>query len=229
MGSQSFDVCVRLRFRTKLADEPKDGIAHYQQMAAQIELPTEPEASDLNLANVPPPSDIKQNPGVVRYWDLSLLETMKYAMAHARVLQDLGGTVLRAPDTVPTSYWVALQESDPQSGPEAALSAFDAQLTSSFNVQDNKQQYNNRLIGNNGYLAQEFDNFETQITKRTATGDQFTVRHSVDYNTDNNLSRTNSPGPGAPLLEAEVRHPFLQGGGVDFNRVAGPRQPPRRL
>jgi hypothetical protein len=205
----------------KLVDEPQAGLAHYQQMATQIEVPAVPAPSDASLANVPAPPDVR-NPGPAHYWDMSLLEVMQFAMGHARVMQDLGGTLLRAPETVPTTYWVAIQETDPQYGPEAALSAFDAQFTTSLYFQKNLQEYNNQLIGVNGLLSQQFDNFDAEISKRAVTGDQFTVRHTVDYNNDNNLGNQFKGGVWDTLAEAEVRHPFLQGSGVDFNRIAGP-------
>ena len=156
---------------------------------------------------------------------MSLQEVMQYAMAHARVLQDLGGTLLRTPESVSTTYDVAVVETDPQYGPEAALSAFDAQLSSSLLFQKNLQQFNNQQIGNNGFYEQTFDNFQAQITKQSVTGDQFTLQHTVDWDSDNYLSNQFKGGNWDTLTEAQVRHPFLQGGGVDFNRIAGPARP----
>ncbi len=205
----------------KLNDDSQGGIAYYQAMATAIETPAVTAPSDASLAQVPPPPDLR-NPGPTQYWNISLLEVMQYALAHARVLQDLGGTLLRAPETIPTTYWVALQETDPQYGPEAALSAFDAQLSTSLFFQKTLQEYNNRLNGVNGFFAQQFDNFDTEITKRAVTGDQFTLRHSADYNQDNNLGNQFPGGAYDAFVEGEVRHPFLQGSGVDYNRIAGP-------
>ena len=205
----------------KVGDEAPGGIDHYQQMATAIESPTVPAPSDPSLYNVPAPTDLR-NPGPVRYWDMSLQEVMQYAMAHARVLQDLGGTLLRTPESVSTTYDVAVVETDPQYGPEAALSAFNAQLSSSLLFQKNLQQFNNQQIGNNGFYEQTFDNFQAQITKQSVTGDQFTLQHTVDWDSDNYLSNQFKGGNWDTLTEAQVRHPFLQGGGVDFNRIAGP-------
>ncbi len=205
----------------KLPDDPQGGIIHYQEMATQIEVPAVPEPSDSSLAKMPPPPDVR-NPGPVQYCDMSLLQVVQYAMAHARVMQDLGGTLLRAPETVPTTYWMAIQETDPQYGPEAALSAFDAQLASSVIFQKTQQEYNNQQIGTNGFFSQEYDNFDTHITKRAVTGDQFTLRHMVDFDNDNNIGNQIKGGTWDVTVEAEVRHPFLQGSGVDFNRIAGP-------
>ncbi len=205
----------------KLADDASAGISHYTAMATQVETPTVPAPIDESLAHMPGPADVR-NAGPVEYWDMSLLEAVEYAMSHARVLQDLGGTLLRAPETVPTTYWVAVQESDPQYGTEAALSAFDAQLSTSLFFQKNDQEFNNRLVGVNGFFAQQYDTLEAQISKRAVTGDQFSVRHAVDYNQDNNLANQFTGGAYDTLLEAQVRHPFLQGSGVEFNRIAGP-------
>ena len=119
-----------------------------------------------------------------------------------------------------------IQETDPQYGPEAALSAFNAQFSTSLFFQKTLQEYNNQLNGVNGFFEQQFDNFNAQISKRTVTGDQFTFRHSADYNDDNNLGNQIPGGVYDVLLEGEVRHPFLQGSGVDFNRIAGPGTAP---
>ena len=50
--------------------------------------------------------------------------------------------MLRSPDTVATTYGPAVAEADPQFGPEAALSAFDANFATSLYFQKNDQEVN---------------------------------------------------------------------------------------
>ena len=126
------------------------------------------------------------------------------------------------PATLPSAYDVALQETDPQFGPEAALSAFDATFSMSGQFQHNDQQVNNTFVGNNGYFAQSYDVMQAQLEKRAVTGSEFTLRQIIDYNRDTNLGDQYSGGNWDAILEAEVRHPLLQGSGIEFNRIAGP-------
>ena len=152
---------------------------------------------------------------------MTLQEVMQYAMAHARVLQDLGGTLLRAPRRC-HDLRRGRRGNRPAIRAGSRPGAFDAQLNSSLLFQKNLQEYNNQQIGANGFYEQTFDNFQAQISKRSVTGDQFTVQHTVDWDSDNYLSNQFRGGNWDTSTEAQVRHPFLQGGGVDFNRIAGP-------
>ena len=67
--------------------------------------------------------------------------------------------------------------------------------------------------------------FQTAITKRAVTGSQFTIRHNVDYDA-NNAPGNLFPSAWNTNVEAEIRHPLLQGSGVEFNRIAGPNSTP---
>lgn len=192
---------------------------HFQAVATQIEYPSDPP-SDEAIGSSPPRS-IRDSANV-EYWDMTLMEAIQLALRNSRVMLDLGGTVLRRPENVPTAYGPAVQETDPQFGVEAALSAFDAELSSSLFFEKNDRRLNNRFLGNLGFYDQHLDVFQTQITKRAATGSQFIVRNYTEFNNDNNLGNQFRDGAWTVWWEGEVRHPLLQGGGVDFNRIAGP-------
>jgi outer membrane protein TolC len=196
-------------------------IDHYQAVASKQEEPDVSAPSDPSLANTAAPRSILTT-GPVNYWDMSLQEAMHYAITHSRVLLDLGGTVLRNQDSVSTTYTVAQQETDPQFGPEAALAAFDAQFSASLIAQHNDQEVNNQLVGNNGFYKQSNDVFQAELTEHTVTGSQFTLRHIIDFNQDNYLTNQFSTGNYDAIVEGEIRHPLLQGSGVEFNRIAGP-------
>ena len=47
-----------------------------------------------------------------KYWDLSLQEAIQYGLKNSRVLNDLGGTILRAPDAVASNLMSAIVQTD---------------------------------------------------------------------------------------------------------------------
>ena len=162
----------------------------------------------------------------IEYWDLTLEETVQMALASSRVLRDLGGTVVRSPDTTPTSLETSLTETDPRFGVSAALSAFDAQFNSRLFGEKIDRRLNNRFLGSLGFLQGDNDNWDTQLTKRSATGAQFNLRQHIDFNKDNNPGNQFPDGAWNVWYEAEARHPLLQGTGLNFNRIAGPGATP---
>jgi outer membrane protein TolC len=198
-----------------------DDLAHYRTVATDIEYPTVPVSRPEDIGGDCLPHSLN-DAGNVQYWDLTLQEALQLAMQHSQVIRDLGGVVLRTPDSAHTYFDPAVVETDPQFGVQAALSAFDATLAASMNTQKNNYELNDTTQGNAGWFLQDLDTFETQITKRAATGTQFTIRNTIDFNHDNNAGDQFTRGAWDEIIEGEVRHPLLQGGGLDFNRIAGP-------
>jgi outer membrane protein TolC len=208
-GSRSFENCA-----------PRGA---YERVASEIEYPVESGRTameaDPSLAS-PHPWTIDTQ-GTPEYWDVSLEEVIRLALANSKVMRDLGGAVVRAPATTRTTLDPALAETDPRFGIEAALSQFDAQFLTSTYWEKNDRALNNEFFGGGTrLLQQDVGVFQTAITKRAATGSRFTIRHNVDYDANN--------APGNRFLsawnanvEAEIRHPFLQGSGTQYNRIAG--------
>ncbi len=164
----------------------------------------------------------------VRYWDLTLEETVRLALMNSDVLRDLGGAVVRSPETSTTSFDPAVQETDPRFGVEGALSAFDAQLNSRLLAERVDRRLNNRFLGQLGFLQGDNVNWDTEIVKRAATGSRFALRQHIDSLRDNNAGNQ-FPYPDdawTAWYEAEARQPLLQGGGINFNRIAGPGATP---
>ncbi len=156
------------------------------------------------------------------YRDLSLSEAVAIAMTNSQVLRDLGATILRAPEAVVTTYHRALQQTDPRFGMEAALSAFDAQYTANAFVRGNHQMYNNEFFGGGtNFFDQDANDYLMQLSKRTATGAVLAVRNLTDYDANNAPGNLYS-SVWQNQVEAELRQPLLQGGGITFNRIAGP-------
>src|SRR5262245_26092502 len=77
-------------------------LAHYKQLALAVEhaqLNTPPSEN----AFTPEPRTIDHNAAPQQpqeWWDLPLIEAIEIAVARSSVLRDLGGTVVRAPETM---------------------------------------------------------------------------------------------------------------------------------
>ncbi|MCA9173939.1 MAG: TolC family protein [Planctomycetales bacterium] len=198
---------------------PGTDLADYQAAVTQIEYPT--LDCELPEETTSPPltiHDYRQTD----YWDLTLDEAVQMALQSSKVLRDLGGRVLSAPDSVDSIYSPALVETDPRFGVEAALSAFDAQWKSGAYFENNDRALNNQFLGGGTRkLQQDLGNFETSLSKRTATGGEYRLKHSWDYDA-NNAPGNEFPSAWTVMLDAEFTQPLLRGQGLEFNRVYGP-------
>ncbi len=196
---------------------------------------TDIEYPDVQAAHADPGGDplTIHDDGPREYWDLSLQEAVQITLQQSKVLRDLGGSVLQSPDNKQSVYSPAVTETDPRFGVEAALSAFDAAFSTSAFFEKNDRQINNSSfppnnggIGNaNPFLKQDLIAVSSDITKKSATGTEYTMRHTIDYDYNNsplNLQTQGEFGAWDVALESEVRHPLLRGGGVEYNRVVGP-------
>ena len=115
--------------------------------------------------------------------DLTLDECVMMALRGSKVMQRLGGAVVSTPQVVTTALDPALQETNPQQGVEAALSAFDTQFTTSFFYNRSERAFNNVFIGGGApMLTTNASTFQAQLQKRTATGATLTMRNQTDYN-----------------------------------------------
>jgi len=166
--------------------------------------------------------------------DLTLDEAIILALQNGKVLQRLGGAVVSAPQAVRTSMDQAIFESNPISGPEAALSAFDAQVATTLFFNHNERKFNNTFQQLFSASRQDTSNFQSELFKQTATGTRFAVRNLTDF-TNNHID----PGliqSGASSFrfnsvyntvnQLEIRQPLLRGAGAMVNRIAGPSGQP---
>ncbi len=207
---------------------------HYKGVATEIEYPdvdTE-RLSDAENAQAPFSLLRKDNQEI---WNLTLEEAMRIALMNNKVMRNISGQVQGPPDFIsrnpelaPTIYDPAIAESDPRIGPEAALAAFDAQLSSSLTWEklDTPQNVDP------GYFAifpnvarNDLGTFQAKVSKIAASGGQFSLAHNVAYDLSNRPSRA-WPSDWNVNLAAEVRQPLLQGAGTQFNRIAGPGATP---
>jgi len=158
-----------------------------------------------------------------QYWDLSLQEAIQYGLKNSRVLNDLGGTILRAPDAVASNLMSAIVQTDPRFGIEGALSAYDTRFNVKTYLENNDQALNNLFLsgGNSGRtFTQTLETSTAELVKQSVTGGQVALRNVTVF--DRNSAPANLfPSAWSVYYEAEARQSLLQGGGVEFNRIAG--------
>ena len=219
-------------------------LSHYRGVATEIEYPNIEVPSLSEVDGSLPPFTLR-NSEIHEIWDVTLEEAVQISLANSKVLRQLGGTVqpastpatqvapsslTRSPDFASTVYQPAIVETNPLNGVEAALSAFDAQFSTSVFWQRNDRPIN---LVSGGFadlifapiLEQDLGSFTSEISKRTATGSLFTFRNNTAYEYNNNPTRL-FPSDWNTNFEAEFRQPLLQGAGVQFNRIAGPNAQP---
>lgn len=205
------------------ADEAAGSAKFWQEQAQRVSY-ADPSAAPQDYrdpyATPAPVSIVDQE--MPAYQDLTLEQAIQWALTNTNVLRELGGAILRSPETARTMQSPAVVETDPRFGVEAALSAFDAQFTTRSNLQNNDRVFNNVFQGGGANLfQQDYATFVTEISKRTATGSQFAVRNNTEY--DNNSAPGNLfRSSWNTNFEAQFRQPLLQGFGADYNRIAGP-------
>ena len=165
------------------------------------------------------------------YLRMSLDQCIEMALKNSPVVRDLGGIILRAPDTVATDKDPALTYVDPRLGEQAALSEFDAVFRGQLLFQKNDGLFNNQFIGDEGAFQQDLAEYRTALSKFAATGARYQFSHVVNYELNNSPSnRFNGTSPTSfaydTFFEGEIRQPLFQGAGVTFNRIAGPNNAP---
>jgi len=202
---------------------PERQIGPHETLATQIEYPDVQTTMAAEAAATGPPR-ATQNPGDQQPLDMTLAEATRLAFSNSQVIRSLGGSVVTAPAGTATMFNPALVESDPHSSAEAALSAFDAQLTSVLFWNKIDRGFGQVLSGFPLPAVQQLaSNYQLELAKTAATGSQFALRHHVNYNREYNvLDPTRFPSVWNLDYEAEFRQPLLQGAGVEFNRIAGP-------
>lgn len=199
----------------------------YAVKATSIDYPVETEctAQAVHAAYSAPPRTLSDDTPAV-YRELTLEEVVHLGLQHSKVLRDAGGIVIRSPDTTRTIHDPAIRETDPATGVEAALSAFDAQFTTSVFNEKNDRALNNEFFGGGTRILQQDSSvWQTQLAKRSVTGGELALRQTVEFDSNN------APGnifnsAWTAKIEGELRQPLLQGAGLTFNRIAGPTTTP---
>ncbi|HUT13601.1 MAG TPA: TolC family protein [Thermoguttaceae bacterium] len=210
----------------------EDGdLSHYLDVATEMEFPDVEEDTLDEVRQAHRPFSLT-NREPEEIWDLELENAIQIALANSKVMRSIGGQVLgepdflaRSPDAVPTVYDPAIIESNPRSGIEAALSAFDTQLSANAFWEKIDQPRNSFAgVGLESFFPRisqgDTGSFQARLTKTAATGGTWQLTHNVEYDAQN-VTRLFTSNWNVNL-EAEFRQPLLQGAGVQYNRIAGP-------
>lgn len=210
---------------------------------------TDIEYPDANVPSLPDAeSDAApltlSHPEPKEYWDLSLQEAMQNALKNSKVMKQIGaGVTVQSGTAGPsapsfltsngtgasTSLDVALAETDPRFGVEAALSAFDAQFTASMNWNKIDEPVNSNQAGvlyppSGGTLPVSIGdgaNFQASLQKVNAEGGTIAVNHNITYSNTNALEQAFQSDYNVNI-ELQITQPLLRGAGETFNRIAGP-------
>lgn len=202
--------------------------AHYRPVATTIEYPEICKAPSRFEGPIAPPQTI-EDIEMAEYWDLSLEEAIRIALENSDVFRDIGGRVVSSPQATGTVYDPALAESNPNTGVEAALSAFDTRWSTRVLWARTENPINFTFGGLTPQVAvAQTGNFSSEFNKTAATGTQFALRNNTSYEWNNNPNNL-FPSVWNTNFEAEFRQPLLQGAGIKFNRIAGPSGQPGLL
>jgi outer membrane protein TolC len=228
----------------------EDGdLSHYMDVATEVEYPDVNTTPIDEVASAQAPLTLA-NAENFKMWDVTLEEVTRITLENSQVMRQLGGRIsdggLNISSTTPetltgsagnvtTTYDPALTESSYGGntgsqlsgiGVEAALAEFDAQVDSSIIWQNNDRPQNFGLAIDptffNPLFRQDTGRYTTGVTKATADGSIFEFRNNINYDQNNNGSRT-QPSDWFVNLEAAFTRPLLQGAGTQYNRIAGPR------
>jgi outer membrane protein TolC len=216
MGLAALPGCTSQKFNFAA----KPSASYYQSFATRTEYPDVNSHLDPQVAGVHVPHAF-ENPSELPTWELSLPEVIQLAMTNSTILRSTGASVVQAPNAMNTTYNPAIVESNPQAGVEAALSAFDAQMSTQLFWQKNNRPNNNIFFFVPTVFAETSGNFALELSKRSATGARFALRHNVVYsnpNTPGRLFQSDFTG----WFEMEWRQPLMQGSGITYNQIAGP-------
>jgi outer membrane protein TolC len=160
---------------------------------------------------------------------ITLEECVQQALATSKVMRDLGGTIVRSPQSTGSVMDPAMIFSDPRIGEEAALSAFDANLFANSFFEENNRRSNNSFLGQQGQFEQYLSTSQVGVNKRSAAGGLFTLKNVTIGDQNNQASNSLGNQSWDSFFEAEARQPLLQGFGTEFNRIAGPGSTPGQL
>ena len=205
----------------------------------KIESPDVKQASLAEVCDPPPPLTLSNNKFTI--WDLTLEDAMHITLKNSKVMRTLGGrfsttggtrpqvsdpstVLLVSPAAVESVYDPALIESSPSLGVEGALSAFDAQLASSFTWAHTDVPQNVQLAFSPIFprvQMEDVDTLNASITKRTESGGTVSVTTTAIY-TDSNSQSLELPHDNSLAVNLGFTQRLLRGGGSLFNQIHGP-------
>ena len=218
----------------------EDGdLSHYLGTATEIEYPDVDVQPLDEVLRATRPFSSDNPPTRKNTWSLTLEEVIHITLNNSKIIRNLN-TATRVNGTQPppvsdgilrttnqaqvlSVYDPAIQESNPNTGVEAALSAYDAQfqMSSTWNKNDRVQNSTSTTIANQ-LFRQDLGSFSAEINKRNATGGRTFWRNQTIYNQNNNGFRREF-SDWDTSFEFGFVQPLLRDFGVQINRIAGPR------
>jgi len=160
------------------------------------------------------------------FFDLPLDEAIAIALNDVEVLRSLSASIVQNTQGTASSFDPAIQATDPNFGIEAALSAFDTNLTSTLQYANNDDTFNNpTTTGSAATVQQDLTDFRFGLNKVTAAGTQLSLDSNITHDRSTNPALL-FPSVFDTSWQATVRQPLLQGSGTLFNRIAGPTAAP---
>lgn len=199
--------------------------ADVDRVMTEIDNPAPPIFHEASQTSPPITADVVAA-NEMTYLDRNLDDVLRDALQHSIVMREIGGVILRSPETMRTTLQTQIQEADPRFGEQSALSAFDAQLAVTSNFNNNNRIYNNSFFaGGATAFHQDLNDNQIELSKRSATGSLMSVRAVNNYDSNNAPANTFYSSWNS-WVEGELRQPLLQGGGLEFNRIAGPGATP---
>lgn len=201
--------------------------SHVQRMAVDSYAPYDSSDPTEWHTNYLPPQPLTNRSDLPdEFVDLSLDEAIAIALNNGEVLRSLSASVVQNSQGVASSFDPAIQATDPNFGVEAALAAFDTNLTSSIQYSNNDDTFNNpTTTGAAATVQQDLTDFRFGLNKVTAAGTQLTLDSNITHDSSTNPALL-FPSVFDTSWQATVRQPLLQGRGTLFNRIAGPTSAP---
>ena len=201
----------------------------YVDSQIKIEYPDVQTESLDEVTNTKSPITLSK-PNFDKPWDLPLQEAVQTALRNSKVIRNLGSvTPFGFADGLSgrtagatTVYDPAIFETDPRTGVQAALSEFDAQFTTSMFWQKTDRPQN---VSTNDFgfvpfnYQQDLGQIDLGLTKKAATGTQFSLRNQTIYDKNNRGFGRALPSDWYTAIEGEVSHPLLRGNGTMVNRI----------
>lgn len=201
-------------------DEANVSAADFAKTSMEIEYPNLPreQMADWYYSSaqtILPPEKRKR-------WELQLEQAIRMTLARSQVIRDIGGAVVKFPESRASVFDPAIRQTDPQFGVQAALSQFDAALGTRFFFSGRERSVNNIIVGNGTQSPRAtIGALDITVSKTAATGTTFRFGNLTTYDHNNSpFNRFSSAYTGA--FAVEFRQPLLQGAGTEFNRIAGP-------
>tara|TARA_B100000676_G_scaffold217946_2_gene214743 strand:+ start:5713 stop:7725 length:2013 start_codon:yes stop_codon:yes gene_type:complete len=201
----------------------------YIDSQVQIEYPDVQTESLDEVTRTKSPITLSR-PDFDKPWDLTLQEAVQTALRNSKVIRNLGSvTPFGFADGLSgrtagatTVYDPAIFETDPRTGVQAALSEFDAQFTTSMFWQKTDRPQN---VSTSEFsfvpfnYQQDLAQIDMGLTKKAATGTQFSLRNQTIYDKNNRGFGRALPSDWYTAIEGEVNHPLLRGNGTMVNRI----------